>query len=585
MTLRMWNAAKKNLRFASVGFIILLALLLFQGTARPSLAQSNNFCAPGQTPQFVLGFAALKARLGAAAGDPVECEHYDVQGNAYQKTTTGQMIWTKATNTASFVPGNVTPQAGSIVQVAPGYRVEKVVGGLTYATSVVWDNQGRLYVVEGGGQFLEEPPPPRIMRVDGNQLIEVVNLADKGVGDTIGGITWHNGAFYISHRDLADRTGAVSRVTLDGTVTRLFSGIIDSQSEHQVNDIQVGPDGRMYLTSGPAGNSGVVGIDLAPFVERSPMVHTTPCQEIVLTGQNFVTPDFRTPDQSDTTMTGAYVPFGTMTTPGQRVPGTNKCGGSILVFDPANPEATLRPYAWGLRNVLGVAWNANGEMFAGVNGYDVRGSRPVNDQYDATYRVREGVWYGWPDFSAALEPLTDPKFDSPDSLQAPIMVNGQMRPKALGFVIDHAASGLARPDRSLVYGLHESNSSPSKLDFAPAGWGTFGGQLFVAEWGDLAPGTTPLRNMPTGYQVVRIDPATGQAVTFARNAMPGPASAQGAAGMGFERPLDVKFGPDGAMYIVDYGTARVNPARAAMGQVPYEFPPETGALWRITRVP
>ena len=49
-----------------------------------------------------------------------------------------------------------------------------------------------------------------------------------------------------------------------------------------------------------------------------------------------------------------------------------------------------------------------------------------------------------------------------------------------------------------------------------------------------------------------------------------------------DSPIDVKFGPDGAMYIVDYGIANVNAARAAEGQVPYEFPPETGAVWRVT---
>jgi hypothetical protein len=54
--------------------------------------------------------------------------------------------------------------------------------------------------------------------------------------------------------------------------------------------------------------------------------------------------------------------------------------------------------------------------------------------------------------------------------------------------------------------------------------------------------------------------------------------------MGIERPIDVKFGPDGAMYIVDYGIANVNSARTAEGQVPYEFPPETGAVWRVTPV-
>ncbi len=85
-----------------------------------------------------------------------------------------------------------------------------------------------------------------------------------------------------------------------------------------------------------------------------------------------------------------------------------------------------------------------------------------------------------------------------------------------------------------------------------------------------------------GYRIARID-AAGQVHAFAENRMAGPASAHGAMGRGFERPFDVKFGPDGAMYIADYGTARVNPARAAQGQVPYEFPPHTGAIWKVTR--
>ncbi len=49
----------------------------------------------------------------------------------------------------------------------------------------------------------------------------------------------------------------------------------------------------MYLCSGPAGNAAVMGIDNAPFIMQSPDVHTTPCQDIVLTGRNYMTPDFR----------------------------------------------------------------------------------------------------------------------------------------------------------------------------------------------------------------------------------------------------------------------------------------------------
>ncbi len=479
--------------------------------------------------------------------------------------------------------GAPTHQFPTIV-VPPGFQIEKVVDGLTYPTGMTWDDQGRMYVAEAGGQFLEEPPPPRILRIEPGRATEVVNLDGKGVADSVIGLTWHNGAFYFTHRNPADRTGAVSRVTMDGAVTPLFSGLIDSQSEHQLADIKVGPDGMMYIGTGPAANSAVVGIDIAPFVKRSPELHTTPCQDIVLTGMNFETPDFRTDDPSDKALTGAYVPFGTPTTPGQRIPGTTKCGGAVLMFDPANPEQTLRPYAWGFRNIIGLAWNKDtGEMYAGVNGYDVRGSRPFNDQYDATYRVRQGAWYGWPDFSAALEPITDPKFDSPDALKATVVVNGEPQGKALGFVIDHAASGLTIADTSHILGLHEVNSSPSMLDVAPTAWGDLAGQVFVAEYGDLAPNTTPLLDKLPGYRISRVDPTTGQVEPFLRNAKPGPASAQGAMGMGLERPFDVKFGPDGAMYIVDYGVSIVNPARVATGQVPYEFPPRTGVIWKVTR--
>jgi glucose/arabinose dehydrogenase len=415
-------------------------------------------------------------------------------------------------------------------------------------------------------------------------VTEVANLTNKGVLASVAGLYWYKGAFYFTHRDPTDRTDAVSRMTMDGTVTRILSGLPDGPSEHQANDIRVGPDGRMYLAVGPAGNSAVMGIDNAPNITRVPTVHTTPCVDYVLTGMNFETPDFRTPDQSDKVRTGAFVPFGTATTPGQKIPGAQKCGGAIFAFDPNNAEATLRVFAHGLRNVIGLTWNTKGEMFAAVNGYDVRGSRPVNDPFDATYRIREGVWYGWPDYSAALEPLTDPKFDVPDTLKVPIYVNGQLQPMKLGFVIDHAASRLTPPDRSLVYGLHEGDSSPSLLDVAPASWGDLAGQVFVAEWGDLAPGTNPLLAKPVGYRVSRIDPATGRAVPFVQNVKPGPASKQGAMGLGIERPFDVKFGPDGAMYIADYGVANVNMARIKEGKLPYEFPPQTGAIWKVTRM-
>jgi CheY-like chemotaxis protein len=60
-----------------------------------------------------------------------------------------------------------------VVQLPPGFQIEKVVGGLTYPTSLTWDDQGQMYVAEAGGAFLDLPAPSRILQVDQGQAAEV----------------------------------------------------------------------------------------------------------------------------------------------------------------------------------------------------------------------------------------------------------------------------------------------------------------------------------------------------------------------------------------------------------------------------
>jgi glucose/arabinose dehydrogenase len=434
----------------------------------------------------------------------------------------------------------------------------------------------------GGGLEPQQLAPIRILRVEPGKKTVVANLSDKGVNVALVGLTWHNGWFYFTHR-ADDLTGAVSRVHIeDGRVELLFKGIIDSQAEHQINDIQMGPDGRMYVAVGPAGNAGVVGPSIIPWIKRSPNVHTTPCQDIVLVGRNFKTADFRTEDKTDSVLTGAYVPFGVATEPGQVIKGVTLCGGSILSFDPNNPAGTIETHSWGYRNLIGLTWDKqSGAMYAAENGYDVRGSRPVKDELDASLRIQKGKWYGVPDFSVGREPLTNAKFEVPDSLQAMVFVGNEPVGKNLSFLIDHEASGLTPPDPSVVLGRHEWNSSPSMLDVAPASWGSLAGHVFIAEWGDLAPPTNPLRGKkPAGYRVVKVNPANGQLEPFVSNMHPGPASASGNAGKGIERPFDVQFGPDGALYIVDYGVVEIDMQKAP----PYAYKPGTGVIWKVSKM-
>ncbi|WP_155827722.1 PQQ-dependent sugar dehydrogenase [Gillisia sp. JM1] len=473
------------------------------------------------------------------------------------------------------------PENDIIIKVPAGFKAVKLAEGLHLPTSVTWDDQGNLFVAEaGGGLFPKLLAPMRIVQIMPNGTkMEVANLGESGLEPSLVGITWHNGWFYITHR-AEDLTGAVSRVNKAGKVELLFKGIIDNQDEHQINDIQVGPDNMMYVSVGAAGNSGVVDKSIAPWVKKSPGLHPRPCQDIVLIGRNFETPNFMTPEEGDKVRTGAFVPFGEATTPGQVIKGVTLCGGSILKFNPENPMGTLTTHAWGFRNLIGLAWDSKGNMYGGENGYDIRGSRPVNDVIDASLRIKEGMWYGAPDFSAGREPLTNPKFKVPDSLQVPIYINDEMIGKNLGFVIDHKASGLTPPDPSVVLGKHEINSSPSKLDVAPASWGKMAGHVFVAEWGDLAPPTNPLRKTPAGSQVVSINPANGQLETFVSNTKgKGPASNFGMAGKGLDRPFDVKFGPDGSMYIVDYGVMTVDLSKVP----PFSYDVNSGVIWKITK--
>ncbi len=64
------------------------------------------YCAAGQEPAFVFGFAFLKSLLGDTMGDPLECEHANPEnGDTLQQTTTGLSFYRKSTNTPTFTDG------------------------------------------------------------------------------------------------------------------------------------------------------------------------------------------------------------------------------------------------------------------------------------------------------------------------------------------------------------------------------------------------------------------------------------------------------------------------------------------------
>ncbi|MGB0386418.1 MAG: alpha/beta hydrolase family protein [Ardenticatenaceae bacterium] len=101
--------------------LLLLALMTFS-TSSAHAQSTNNYCAPGQEPAFVLGFAELKEEYGGWVGDPVECEHYDAKGNAYQKTTRGLLYYDKAAGQPGFVSESwLLPDSAGPIPTAAEY--------------------------------------------------------------------------------------------------------------------------------------------------------------------------------------------------------------------------------------------------------------------------------------------------------------------------------------------------------------------------------------------------------------------------------------------------------------------------------
>jgi hypothetical protein len=71
-------------------------------TATP---ETDETCTPGQ-PIFVHGAATLKAALGEAMGDPLECERVtSAAGDTEQRTTTGLAYYRASSNAVAFTNG------------------------------------------------------------------------------------------------------------------------------------------------------------------------------------------------------------------------------------------------------------------------------------------------------------------------------------------------------------------------------------------------------------------------------------------------------------------------------------------------
>ena len=439
------------------------------------------------------------------------------------------------------------------IALPSGYRVEAVARGLTFPVAAAFDDQGRLHIVESGYCYGEVWTTPRLLRIENDGRTTVV--ASGGRNGPWTGVAFHDGAFFIAEGGVLEG-GKILRVAAEGTIKTIVDGL-PSFGDHHTDGPAVSSDGWLYFGQGTASNSGVAGEDNAKFgwLKRKPEFHDIPGADIVLAGENFETKDFIHTNSAQKVKTGAFVPFGTPTRPNQIIKGELKCSGSVLRVRPDGSDLQL--VAWGFRNPFGLAFGADGQLYVTDNGYDERGSRPVWGAPDVLWRVQPGTWYGWPDFSAG-EPLNTGHFKAP----------GKPKPS---FILAKHPNTPPRPAAN--FGVH---SSADGIDFSRSERFGHVGNAFIALFGDESPATGKTLN-PVGFKVVRVDVVHGTVDDFAvnRGHLNGPASKLKRGGI--ERPVAVRFSPNGdELIVVDFGIVRHDKSGAHPQQ-------GTGVIWKITR--
>lgn len=186
------------------------------------------------------------------------------------------------------------------------------------------------------------------------------------------------------------------------------------------------------------------------------------------------------------------------------------------IFSLNRDGSDFKEFARGLRNTVFFMWDEGGRMWGTDMGRDLLGDNLPPDEINI---IEEGENYGWP--ICYGKNIHDTAFDKNTYIRNPCM-----EPFETGSYIDIPA-----------------HSAPLGLVFIPESWPEeYRGDLLVAYHGSWN------RSEPTGYKVVRFEiDERGNPAGEGKDFISGWLTKDGALG----RPVDLKIGPDSALYISD----------------------------------
>jgi glucose/arabinose dehydrogenase len=411
-----------------------------------------------------------------------------------------------------------------------------VADDLSFPTSVTFDDDGIPLVVESGLGFGGAAPGGRVWRLtpQGRQLVI------EGLRPPVSGATFHDGMLYIAEGGHPSR---IMRLKPGGEPTVVVDSLPGPGNYH-TNTPTFGPDGLLYFGQGAMTNSGIVGLDALElaWLRQLPHAHDVPGYDVVLTGLSFETPNPLVRDRTASVLTGAFAPFGSPNGRGRRLAGSVPCSAGIMRCKRDGSDLEL--FAWGLRNAWGLVFSNDGRLLATDQGADERGSRPIANAPDSLFHVRQGGWYGWPDFVGGV-PVHEERF-RPACGPAPEFV-----------LANHGE--LPKPETPLL--AFPPHVAAAKLDVLSDEHPDWPGQLLVALFGDERPMTAP-SGARAGRALARIDPKDWSL----HNVVEGPLA----------RPIDVRINRlDGSAYVLDFGFYEVT----AGGDT--DAVAGSGKLWRL----